>query len=106
MPEQANEVHVRPVTPDDVSAILSIAQSLAIGNTENPSNEGFLVSGYKEEDYLKWIGKTDTFLLAEVAGEVVGFVLAYRSTQLDSQHRVDNVLLEIMKEEFVVAILR
>jgi predicted GNAT superfamily acetyltransferase len=76
-----NKMMVRPATEKDLNGIYEVACS--VGYEEKDGNQGFLMDNYTKRPkyyrnvFKKQITSLEHFYVAEDAGEIVGFTMAY-----------------------------
>jgi GNAT superfamily N-acetyltransferase len=97
-------VRIRPAQTADLDAVLKIAESRALTVTgEDPTAQGFLVSGFSREQYAELLERAEYFYVAVVADDdvVVGFVVAYGSERVKDDEWL-NREMEVYFPEFTV----
>lgn len=85
LPEVNGRVTVRRATARDLEAVLEIASS--VGSERKDSDQGFLVDDYLNDrgavrkKMRNALNGLQHFYMAEIAGEPVGFLMAYRKEE-------------------------
>jgi len=98
---------LRPATLNDAPRLHHIAECLALGRLQRHKvpldRTGFLVSAFSADDYEAWAQRADHFLVLQVEGSVVGFVLAYSSERVDrAKEELNAHILDALCPRFVL----
>lgn len=96
-----NKINISPVTMQDIPAIASLQSELLLANTKN-AEEGFLVSGYSEKDYQKFLDCYDFFFKATIDDKIVGCLMAFNSESILPEDKTNLMLKFCAKKEFVL----
>jgi predicted GNAT superfamily acetyltransferase len=93
---------IRPAEPADVAAIVAITKQheLTTKNPDRVAREGFLISGYPPEKYLRWISRLH---IAQVGEAVAGFTLSFRRALLPAEvEDSDQVYIAAGSQDFLL----
>ncbi len=94
---------VRRAEQSDLSSIVTLANRLALASGESDSPEGgFLVSGFSESDYARYLDTIDYFYVYTDNDKIIGFLLAHPSQSIDLNNRVDSVLKNVYIGDFIL----
>jgi len=68
----------------DAKDLKEMAQSVSLSsmNSKSASDNGFLVSGFRQIEYSQFVKKAEHFLTIHIGTELVGFLLAYGSEEI------------------------
>lgn len=97
------EILIRKATKEDAEGIAAVAGELQIGD-ERPDGvgqTGFLLWAQDPETYVRRIDISDQFVVAEDAGKIVGFLMAYslaNLSTLSSEMAYEDEVLRIFDE--------
>ena len=94
---------VRKAQESDISAIVALASKLAYTVDEtDPPQSGFLVAGFTEADYSRFLSTAEHFYVCVDNDSIRGFMLAYGSQSIDPVNRVDSILKYVYVDDFAV----
>jgi len=92
---------IRDAKPSDAEAVSQLADSIDLALVDDPAGKGFLAANYTEADYKKFIDTATFSYVLEVAGETVGFLVAYGSELVDPKDEFNMHVKENICKEFV-----
>ncbi|TNC82996.1 MAG: hypothetical protein C9356_00680 [Oleiphilus sp.] len=97
-------IEIRPAKREDLPSVLAIAQSrsLASQDTDSASQSGFLVSGFSMAAYEHYLSAARYFYVADNAGEIQGFLLAYDSEAISPDETLNTLLRYNLIDPFVL----
>lgn len=95
--------HLRRAAARDVAAIAAIQRAVRLGAREKAeaARAGFLATDFSETDYARLVAWADHVYVAEGAGGIDAFVLAYTSERIDDEDPVSAATLERLSGPFV-----
>lgn len=96
-----NKLNISPVTLQDIPAIARLQSELLLANTPH-ADEGFLVSGYSEQEYRQFIGCYDFFFKATRNGQLVGCLMAFNSENILPHDETNQMLKSCAHKAFVL----
>lgn len=96
-----HNINISPVSKQDIPAIALLQSDLLLKNNEN-AEKGFLVSGYTEEEYYKFLDSYEFFYKATIDGKIAGCLMAFNSESILPEDETNQMLKQCAKEEFVL----
>lgn len=96
---------IRKAQEQDLTAIMAIANERSLARMEGSASatqNGFLVSSFTLEDYQYYLSSAEYFFVAEAAGNILGFVLAYESQGIQAGETLNTLLKSNIVEPFVL----
>ncbi|PKQ62015.1 hypothetical protein BZG02_13830 [Labilibaculum filiforme] len=96
-----NKIQISPITIEDIPAIASLQSELLLKNTKN-AEKGFLVSGYSNKEYEKFLACYDFFFKACINDKIVGCLMAFNSENILPDDETNLMLKFTAKKEFVL----
>ena len=83
--DMSKDVHCRKAVPEDVQAVVALGKQLELREGEDPSDacsHGFLIYVKPGEAYEKRFSLSQYCSVAELDGEIVGFLIAHDAEEL------------------------
>lgn len=97
-------ITVRKVKREDLSQVLEIAQSFSLSKLtrDQAAKSGFLVSEFSLEAYERYLQSNHYFFVAESQHKIVGFLLAYESSDIPPNETLNTLLKTNLQNSFVL----
>lgn len=97
-------ITIRKVQREDLSQVSEIAQSLSLSRltVAQAEKSGFLVSEFSLEIYEQYLQSKQYFFVAESNKKIVGFLLAYESTDIAPDETLNTLLKTNLQTSFVL----
>lgn len=92
---------IKKASINDLEKILKIVDSVLLDNLVSKNN-GFLTSNRGKKFYKKLIEKTNFFYIVREKNSIIGFLIAYPNTVLDSDDDIQRYFINnYQKENFI-----
>lgn len=95
-------MEISKVTPEDIPAITALQDELLLDKRGRKAENGFLVSGFSEEDYLRFTGIHEYFFKITEDGNLAGVLMAYESTNIPPEDKNNSLLRYVLRKDFVL----
>ncbi len=94
-------IEISKVSVADASQIVELQNELLL-NDRRDYKDGFLVSGFREEQYRDFAVRYEYFYKIVVHGELAGVLLAYESKHIEMDEKSNMLLKYALNKEFVL----
>ena len=94
-------IEISKVSVADASQIVELQNELLL-NDRRDYKDGFLVSGFREEQYRDFAVRYEYFYKIVVHGELAGVLLAYESKHIEMDGKSNMLLKYALNKEFVL----
>ncbi len=95
-------MEISKVVFDDIPEITALQDALLLDRRGVKADNGFLVSGYSAEDYLRFAERYEYFFKLTENGKITGVLMAYESRNILPEDKNNSLLKYAVKKDFVL----
>ena len=95
-------MEISKVVLADIPEITTLQNELLLDKRGAKAGDGFLVSGYSEEDYRRFVDIYEYFFKMTDNGKITGVLMAYESTNIPPEDKNNSLLKYVVKKDFVL----